>query len=113
MPVVVSSETPAAPPLLPHVHWDDEEWRGVLRKADHLPAVLQAIVVLDAWNELSVLHRAPWLGRLLVASILCRASIATGAHLTAVNLGLKPFPLIGAGTATAKSGCSLSRAAES
>ena len=67
--------------------------RGVLRQAEHLPAVLQAIVALDAWNELSVLQHAPWLGRLLAASILREAGITTGAHLAAINLGLKTIPV--------------------
>jgi hypothetical protein len=58
-----------------------------------LPAVLQAIVALDAWNELSVLQHAPWLGRLFAASILREAGIMTGAHLAAVNLGLKTIPV--------------------
>ncbi len=66
-----------------------DEWRGVLRQAEHLPAVLQAIVALDAWNELAVLQHAPWLGRLLAASILRQAGITTGSHLAAINLGLK------------------------
>lgn len=35
-----------------------DEWRGVLLQAQHLPAVLQAIIALDAWNELSVLQHA-------------------------------------------------------
>lgn len=43
-----------------------DEWRGVLGPAENLPAMLQAIVALNAWNEFSVLQHAPWLGRLIV-----------------------------------------------
>ena len=80
-------------PMIYDLDWDEdarlEEWRGVLRQAQELPAVLQAIVALDAWNELSVLQHAPWLGRLFSASILRQAGITSGAHLAAINLGLK------------------------
>ncbi|PVE49925.1 RHE_PE00001 family protein [Rhizobium rhizogenes] len=86
-----------ADPLVYDLDWDEDErldeWRGVVRHAEHLPAVLQAIVALDAWNELSVLQHAPWLGRLLTASILRQARITTGAHLAAINLGLKTIPV--------------------
>jgi len=84
-------------PLVYDLDWDEDArldaWRGVLRQADDLPAMLQAIVALDAWNELSILQHAPWLGRVLAASILRQACVTSGAHLAAINLGLKTIPV--------------------
>lgn len=80
-------------PFVYDLDWDEDErlaeWQAVLARAQDLPPVLQAIVALDAWNEIAVLQHAPWLGRLLAASILREGGVTTGRHLAAINMGLK------------------------
>ncbi len=78
--------------LLYEPDWDEDErlaeWQAVLEETAGLPPVLRAVLLLDAWNQLQVLQHAPWLGRLLAASLLRREGV-TVAHLAAFNLGLK------------------------
>ena len=84
-------------PFVYDLDWDEDErlaeWQAVLAQAQDLPPVCQAIVALDAWNEIAVLQHAPWLGRLLAASILHEGGVTTGGHLAAINLGLKTIPV--------------------
>jgi hypothetical protein len=92
-----AENVPHKDPFVYDLDWDEdervEEWRAVLTRAQDLPPVLQAIVALDAWNEIAVLQHAPWLGRLLAASILREGGITTGGYLAAINLGLKAIPV--------------------
>jgi Protein of unknown function (DUF1612)/HTH DNA binding domain len=67
------------------------EWLALVRAASGLPPVLRAAITLDAWREIDVLQRAPWLSRLLAAALL-RETGATIAHLVSINPGLKGVP---------------------
>lgn len=79
-------------PLLYEPDWDEDErldeWLAVLEESTALPPVLRVALLIDAWSQLRVLQHAPWLGRLLAASLLRREGV-THSHLATINLGLK------------------------
>jgi hypothetical protein len=79
-------------PFLYEPDWDEDErlgeWQALLAESAGLPPVLRTAVAIDAWAQLQVLQHAPWLGRLLAASLLRKEGVAA-AHLPTVNLGLK------------------------
>ena len=92
-----AKNAPEKDPFVYDLDWDEderlEEWQAVVGRAQDLPPVCQAIVALDTWNEIAVLQHAPWLGRLLAASILREGGVTTGGHLAVINLGLKAIPV--------------------
>ncbi|MBG0812407.1 DUF1612 domain-containing protein [Methylosinus sp. H3A] len=72
--------------------WDEEarltEWRARLGETANLPPLMAAGVALDAWEEIEPLQHSPWLGPLLVATLLRRRG-KTLHHLSALHAGFR------------------------
>lgn len=72
--------------------WDEDtrlqEWRDLVAKTAHLPPLLRAALMHDAWFSLEVVQRSSWIGRLLSAAYLRQSGIAAN-HLPALNIGLR------------------------
>ena len=64
--------------------------RQALGETRSLPATLAAAIALEAWNAIDPLQHQPWLGRLLVASLLRQRGKTS--HLACLNVGLRLVP---------------------
>ncbi|MGX7744017.1 RHE_PE00001 family protein [Rhodopseudomonas parapalustris] len=82
-------------PLLYDPDWDEggrlDRWRAIVNQARALPPTLAAAVALDAWDMLTPLEHAHWLGRLLAAAVLRERGKARR-HLPCIHVGLKLVP---------------------
>jgi hypothetical protein len=72
--------------------WDEDarlqEWRDLFAKTAHLPSILCAAIMHDAWYSLEVVQRSNWIGRLLTSAYLRQSGITTN-HLPAISIGLR------------------------
>lgn len=66
-----------------------DRWRKLIDQCVDYPGPLRAAILLDAWRDLEVLDRSPWLGRQLAAASLRAGGLAT---LPALNTGLRAIP---------------------
>ncbi|MDR6101206.1 hypothetical protein QE369_001384 [Agrobacterium larrymoorei] len=62
------------------------KWRKLLDRYSDYPAPLQAAILLDAWRDIQVSDRSPWLGRQLAAASLRSNGLTI---LPALNSGLR------------------------
>ncbi len=80
------------PSLVYDLDWNEDEWLGawkqVLEQGRGLPALVAAALAYDAWVRIEPLQHGPWLGSLLIASLLRRRG-RTKHQLLALNLGLQ------------------------
>lgn len=83
------------PDLVYDADWDEDErlssWQQVITDTKPLPPVLRAAILIDAWGEIEVLQRVPWLGPLLVSALLRREGLSAH-HLPAWSIGAKQIP---------------------
>jgi hypothetical protein len=91
----LAGETPL-PKSRSHLVYDDPEideaenedlWLDMVKRTAHWPAIAAAAVAWDAWLDLNLYTRQPWLGLIMAASIL-RARGLTG-HLLPLAAGFK------------------------
>lgn len=90
-----ATRRPERDPLVYDLEWDEDqrlaEWGAILDQTHIMPPTLAAAIAADAWGAIEPLQHAPWLGRLLTASVL-RARGKARAHLPCLHDGLKAIP---------------------
>jgi hypothetical protein len=69
-----------------------ETWRNRLEQSTSLPPTLVAAIALDDWDTSPLLPNQPWLGRLIIASML-RQRAKTTTHLACLSVGIRALPM--------------------
>lgn len=84
-------------PLIRDLDWDEDQrladWLAVVDKlrGENMPAVMQAAIAWEAWQDIEPLQHQHWLGTLLVAALL-RHTGKVGSHLFCLHAGLRIVP---------------------
>lgn len=91
---VLAGETPL-PRSRPHLVYDPEVdeaenedlWLDVVKRTSHWPAVAAAAIAWEAWLDLNLYPRLPWLGLIMAASVLRARGLTS--HLLPLAAGFK------------------------
>ncbi|RUW24517.1 DUF1612 domain-containing protein [Mesorhizobium sp. M1E.F.Ca.ET.041.01.1.1] len=84
-------------PLIRDLDWDEDQrladWLAVVDnlRGENMPALLQAAIAWEAWQDIEPLQHQHWLGTLLGAALL-RQTGKVGSHLFCLNAGLRMVP---------------------
>ncbi|RUV68321.1 MAG: DUF1612 domain-containing protein [Mesorhizobium sp.] len=84
-------------PLIRDLDWDEDQrltdWLAVVDRlrGENMPAVMQAAIAWEAWQDIEPLQHQHWLGPLLVAALL-RERGKVASHLFCLNAGLRIVP---------------------